>query len=517
MADITLDTFTGSNGTSLTAHTGEHGAAWSNHPSYTGAAVLTGNGTVRANQTGFSEFYASGVPADANYSVEGVLDIQSAIGSQFVAICARLSTSSHAAYFLYNFNGDWALQNASGNIATWTAAAADGDRLRVSCNGSAIQGWINNVLRLSGTDSTITAAGRAGLFFSGNATNSTGMHLNSVYARPVTEVSMLVQDGDSQMAGTNTSPTLAITHAMQPAVTDTFESQLVAVGGQTLAQRITAYPTDVAPKYRANADRNVLTIFAGTNDIYFMSLGDGGESLQDPEDIAGIVITRLQSYAALANATGWDTVVCTIPPRDFDGFGGYDPDPYDLSPIIEEVNVWLRANWSDHFDRLADLAADARLDDENDSTYFDADKIHLNATGAAVAGALIAAEINDLGATPAITDITSPTSATIALVGTELAIEWTDVGTIPDVDVLLSLDGGSTYSVTLVSDLANVGHYDWTPLQAHVTATAKIKVRSATDALVFAVSGAFVIATTTPGTASTVRSLLPASSFRPAR
>lgn len=96
---------------------------------------------------------------------------------------------------------------------------------------------------------------------------------------------------------------------------------------------------------------------------------------------------------------------------------------------------------------------------------------------------------------PAITAVTAPVSGDILLDGVEAEIEWTSVF-VDEVDILLSLDGGSTYPITIVSAETNNGVYAWTPTADHVSATAKIKVRSSTDALVFAESNAFIVATT---------------------
>lgn len=49
------------------------------------------------------------------------------------------------------------------------------------------------------------------------------------------------------------------------------------------------------------------------------------------------------------------------------------------------VNALVRANWSTFADGLADVAADARMQDYNNTTYFAADKIHLTDAGYVVA------------------------------------------------------------------------------------------------------------------------------------
>jgi hypothetical protein len=67
-------------------------------------------------------------------------------------------------------------------------------------------------------------------------------------------------------------------------------------------------------------------------------------------------------------------------------------------------------------------------------------------------------------------------------VGTDQTIEWSWTGDIPEVDIFLSTNGGATYPVTLVESLTNDGDWLWEdiPVQ-YVSASARIKVASATD------------------------------------
>lgn len=64
-------------------------------------------------------------------------------------------------------------------------------------------------------------------------------------------------------------------------------------------------------------------------------------------------------------------------------------------------------------------------------------------------------------------------------------------------DVLLSLDGGSTFPITLQSGEAEID-LGWTILSSHITATAVLRVVDSADSLIFGDSDEFVIATTTP-------------------
>ena len=64
------DTFTGTDGTLLSAHTGETGAAWSLHPSFTDTFVITSNRASKDANTATSVYTASGVASSINYTVQ---------------------------------------------------------------------------------------------------------------------------------------------------------------------------------------------------------------------------------------------------------------------------------------------------------------------------------------------------------------------------------------------------------------------------------------------------------------
>ncbi len=80
---------------------------------------------------------------------------------------------------------------------------------------------------------------------------------------------------------------------------------------------------------------------------------------------------------------------------------------------------------------------------------------------------------------PAVT-VTSPNGGEIWTVGSVHNITWTatanDPGaSITSIDILLSIDGGATYPITLASGLANTGSYSWT-IADPKSATMKIKI-----------------------------------------
>lgn len=90
-------------------------------------------------------------------------------------------------------------------------------------------------------------------------------------------------------------------------------------------------------------------------------------------------------------------------------------------------------------------------------------------------------------------------STPIALVGTASTITWSSAGAGPTVDILLSVDGGASFPITLVAATANDGSFSWTPDSSHVTPTAMIKVRDTANNSYFDDSAAFQVATTDTG------------------
>src|SRR5438128_157101 len=94
MAPFLNDTFTGTDGTNLESHSGETGATWTVHPSFTGSAKLLTN---RVHTNGaLRAYYASGVPASADYDVESVMFINSHVNAS--GPCGRMSTSVDTCY-----------------------------------------------------------------------------------------------------------------------------------------------------------------------------------------------------------------------------------------------------------------------------------------------------------------------------------------------------------------------------------------------------------------------------------
>jgi hypothetical protein len=98
VATFVNDTFSGATGGALSAHTGEVGATWTNHPSFSTAdPVITAQNRVRGPAAA-ALVYASGVPATADYSVQADVVARSAGSGSDCGPAGRINTSTADCY-----------------------------------------------------------------------------------------------------------------------------------------------------------------------------------------------------------------------------------------------------------------------------------------------------------------------------------------------------------------------------------------------------------------------------------
>lgn len=188
MASFLVDSLTDADATALAAHVGETGATWTMHPSATDQCYFFNNRVYSFSSLGLA--YASGVPASADYSVAAVVRAVSQNGQTGPA--ARVSTSALTCYFaFYNVStGGFELWKVvAGSFAqlgaTYTATFANGDdaTLEVVCLGNQISLKVGGTTRVGPvTDSSISAKGKAGLWFITQVSSLTGFHVASVQA-----------------------------------------------------------------------------------------------------------------------------------------------------------------------------------------------------------------------------------------------------------------------------------------------------------------------------------------------
>lgn len=187
-----------------------------------------------------------------------------------------------------------------------------------------------------------------------------------------------VCDGDSLTAGHAASPGYDYPNQLLGLLGGSWIKYNDGVNNDTVANMLTVSPTRTEYLSSVLRQKNVYVLFAGTNDL--VNVGDPPAT----------VYANIAQFCADRQAYGWQVLVCTITPRDYAG------DPPGTNADIATVNASIRANYTSWADGLVDLAIDYRLDDPADSTYFNADKLHLTDAGYGVVAELVKAQIDIL-------------------------------------------------------------------------------------------------------------------------
>ncbi|MEO5921125.1 MAG: LamG-like jellyroll fold domain-containing protein [Pseudolysinimonas sp.] len=199
---ISADSFTGTSGSSLASHTGEIGATWTHKAGAANAVISNENRVRRANVTGYTIDYTTATPPSADYSVEADLYVKASIpAGETVGVIGRMDTTANTFYM-----ARWEQADTSWNIVKYTngtvaypgflanqgaLVAGETYRIRLEMVGTALKLYVNGVLKVSATDATFTAAGRAGIMDGADASSaaksdSTGIHIDNFQVTPST-------------------------------------------------------------------------------------------------------------------------------------------------------------------------------------------------------------------------------------------------------------------------------------------------------------------------------------------
>src|SRR2546425_339897 len=85
--------------------------------------------------------------------------------------------------------------------------------------------------------------------------------------------------------------------------------------------------------------------------------------------------------------------------------------------------------------------------------------------------------------------LSSPNGGEVWTVGSSQNITWTTGGSVPNVKLAYSTDGGSTHPILITASAPNTGTFAWT-VPDDISSTVKVRVTNVNDATVFAVSAA---------------------------
>lgn len=194
LTDFVTDTFTEGSDILLGSHTGELNATWTKHgDAVYGSVMNVDAASDRIFPTSNpSAFYASGVPADADYEVCADIFAHTNI-SMNIAPCGRMDTTANTMYCTrYNSGTSWELRKILAGVQSTLGSAHTSDlitlgtskRVCLIMSGTNLSLSIDGIVKVGPiSDSDIAAAGRAGVRTSGGATATTGFHLDNFSAR----------------------------------------------------------------------------------------------------------------------------------------------------------------------------------------------------------------------------------------------------------------------------------------------------------------------------------------------
>lgn len=394
------DTMGDVNGTAASYHIGEIGAQRKLEgigSSLMDAIIVYGSGVgrMRGNNLGGSQgfFGYSVTPASANYSVTGVLRVASVGIDQFVAIGGRIDQNGVNGYFFgaryatSTFQG-WELRKAVGDfqvavvqttllqIAFAWQAGVD-YTLKLQLIGSLINCYVNGVLIISVTDSSIAGKGRPGYTFLSGSADGTGVQIDSI----------------SSDDGTATPP-LGYTYALA-ADGDSLITDRFRLGSETVVQQLAKMlGTRVAPNYAipgrtaatmvtegaAKVDAHFASMAAYTNRIAYTN--QGANDLANGVS-AATTFASAQQWHTDRRAAGWITVGCTVIKNSLITGGN------ETARVAFNTLAKASPNYCDIFVDLDALAA--FQDKSNLSVYIDG--AHLTEAGAGIVAAAVAAAI----------------------------------------------------------------------------------------------------------------------------
>lgn len=177
---------------------------------------------------------------------------------------------------------------------------------------------------------------------------------------------LLLFDGDSRTGG---KPYPHDAFKASTKTTYTFLNKGNA--GYTVAQMISGASTNVDAYYRNNGQKNIVIIWGGVNSSGLT---------------AAAIYAELQTYCLARKARGWKVIICT----EIDAVNAGWTAKY------QELNTLLRAGYTSFADGIADLGANANLQDNSDITYYNADGVHLTAAGYTVVSGIVQPVIDAL-------------------------------------------------------------------------------------------------------------------------
>jgi lysophospholipase L1-like esterase len=385
-APFVYDTMAQPSQVGLASHTGELGATWTKHTSFSSGDLQVINGRVFGNYSGVSVFYASGAPSIANYFAEGTVHVNTLLAGTYIGVVVRSNSAAPQFYMLvYNVSSAaWELYslNTGGTLLgsySQTLVAGSDYTARLECYGRALRCIIDGVPRIEVRETTWSSAGVAGIVSQGVATTSTGLHLQGFRAGQIVPQFLAVSFGDSITYGTGLSYS-GLAYPNKLNLGPEWYAPHIGVNAKTLAAMLTDVADVTALVSDAALKERVTVVYGGTND-----LAAGSTAAQ--------VWASAQSIGtAIRNAGGKAIYVTPLSRGDT-----------NIDTTRAALVALARAGWTSYYDGLVVLSDDAFIGYDGawlDSNYFTdpvGDKVHPNPNGAARIAYRVQAAIEAVG------------------------------------------------------------------------------------------------------------------------
>lgn len=182
-------------------------------------------------------------------------------------------------------------------------------------------------------------------------------------------------EGDSLTEGAYATTTLGWASIVDNTLGATYRQSNMGQTGRTAQQA--ASSSDSVPRYSSAFTKNIAIIWLGTNDLA------AGTS-------ATTTLGYLQTWLAAQKAAGYQTLATTIIARGDAGWTG----AMEAQRLL--LNTAINALSASYVDGIVDLAALPGFQNPNDTTYYNADKIHLANGGCSLAASSFLASIQSL-------------------------------------------------------------------------------------------------------------------------
>lgn len=354
------DSFTDADATLLTSHTPNV-----NTPGHAYAAAYSGSLKIVSNKA-----FAPATDNRADTIDAGTGDVT--ISADFFyksnsngSIFARFSAT----------NAYWRIQQLGGSGAWAIAEVNPSYAIRNQLIAAAVDGTTYHMVAVLNGNTLSLYVDKLGVcrYASANLKTNTkhGIYLNLLTDsfdnfQITAPVRQIIFEGDSLTAGSGSTGGLTFPQQVMNALTYSWAGFNIGVGGSRLADLNTRVAASVTA-FATTSPVGTIVVWAGTNDLY------DGTSAAD-------TFATYKSYCQARQAEGYKVIAVTITPRSNAG------TPAGFEAQRQLFNASVRADNS-FYDKLADVGYDGRIGQagqELDTTYYDADKVHMNNTGYAI-------------------------------------------------------------------------------------------------------------------------------------